>query len=863
MSALPRQELTLAQMRDRLEEALSFISPTCSHQEWFNVLAGIHHALGDDGRDLARDWSAASEQFNESEFASKWRGLRHRNGGITEGSVFALAKQAGWSPRSQRYREPTTQELEALRIKRQERARQAGEAREKRQRDAARAVELARELLRCASPIGPDHPQIQGRQVEPTETLYELDAGEVARILGYQPKANDELLQGRVIVAPIRNESGLAGVELRDEAGRKTVPYGTAAAGAYWSASRLADGSIEETPIYIGEGVVSMLSAYKATGNPCIAARSCHNLPPVASAIRKRFPNARIVVLGERGNGLADAEEAARLAGAKLVTFDEDAAATLATHGPEAVRKALQAAQDPPRPDAPPSVDDRPEAVVARLWPQPKPIPETLYPVLRFESDLLPESVRDWVMDISDRLQCPPDFVAASVMVALGAVIGRRIGIRPQAETNWTEFPNLWACIVGRPSVMKSPAMEQGQAPIRRLAAKAAEAHKLEMEVYGQKSHVTKLRREAAEAEMRKRLKTSPNANVGDLAIEDPLEPQLKRYIANDTSYESLGVILQSNPNGVQVFRDELVSLLKTLEREDNAGARGFYLQGWAGNSPYTFDRITRAGASIDAVCISLLGSTQPGRLGEYIRQAVKGGAADDGLIQRFSLLVWPDTDRPWRDVDRAPNAAAETQAFEVFEYLDKLDPLAIGADQDVDAMGSPRGQPYLRLSPGALELFREWRQGHETKLAKSEEAPALISHLAKYRKAIPALALVLHLADSGVGPVSDTALLKALAWADYLESHARRAYASLDIPERAAARAIVERIRKGDLEPAFQARDVYRKGWAGLSDRQLVHDALELLADLDWLALAETSPQATGGRPTRTFIVNPEGLRR
>jgi hypothetical protein len=40
--------------------------------------------------------------------------------------------------------------------------------------------------------------------------------------------------------------------------------------------------------------------------------------------------------------------------------------------------------------------------------------------------------------------------------------------------------------------------------------------------------------------------------------------------------------------------------------------------------------------------CVRLLGSTQPGRLAEYIRRANDGGAGDDGLIQRFGFLVCP-----------------------------------------------------------------------------------------------------------------------------------------------------------------------------------------------------------------------------
>ena len=90
-------------------------------------------------------------------------------------------------------------------------------------------------------------------------------------------------------------------------------------------------------------------------------------------------------------------------------------------------------------------------------------------------------------------------------------------------------------------------------------------------------------------------------------------------------------------------FRDEIVSLLKTLDREEYAAARGFYLAAWNGTEGYTFDRIIRGTQHIEAACVSMLGSSQPGKIAEYIRRAVDGGEGDDGMIQRFGLLVWPD----------------------------------------------------------------------------------------------------------------------------------------------------------------------------------------------------------------------------
>ena len=58
-------------------------------------------------------------------------------------------------------------------------------------------------------------------------------------------------------------------------------------------------------------------------------------------------------------------------------------------------------------------------------WPQPRPIAHELRPVPPFQPEtLLPEVLRAWVMDEAERMPCPPDYVAAAALVALGSLIG-------------------------------------------------------------------------------------------------------------------------------------------------------------------------------------------------------------------------------------------------------------------------------------------------------------------------------------------------------------------------------------------------------------------------------------------------------
>ena len=260
----------------------------------------------------------------------------------------------------------------------------------------------------------------------------------------------------------------------------------------------------------------------------------------------------------------------------------------------------------------------------------------------------------------------------------------------------------------------------------------------------------------------------------------------------------------------------------------------------------------------IEGVCLSLLGSTQPGRISQYLSRAVRGGRGDDGLIQRFGLLVWPDVSSSWINVDRWPAKEARADAFNTFEHLEELEWHAIAAKRDRGPSGDEEGLPYLRFGPDAYDRFVVWRIELE-KLLRSDLHPTLVSHLSKYRKLVPGLALIFHLVDGGTGFVGLVALERALAWVKYLESHARRAYGSVTTFETTTALAIVAKIRCGDLKMEFRSHDVWRPGWSKLADREAVGAALDMLVDYDWLRVRRVE---TGGRPALIYVVNPKILR-
>ena len=149
---------------------------------------------------------------------------------------------------------------------------------------------------------------------------------------------------------------------------------------------------------------------------------------------------------------------------------------------------------------------------------------------------------------------------------------------------------------------------------------------------------------------------------------------------------------------------------MRDLDREDRAGDLAKYLEMWDGKGELTYDRIGRGTVRVPSNTLSILGGIQPDVITSYVREAVRGGAGNDGLLQRIQLFVWPDVPGDWQNVDEWPDTEAKNQAFAVFEYLDNLTPEQVGANIS-------DGIPFLRFTDDAQECFDAWRSKLEKKL--------------------------------------------------------------------------------------------------------------------------------------------------
>jgi hypothetical protein len=476
---------------------------------------------------------------------------------------------------------------------------------------------------------------------------------------------------------------------------------------------------------------------------------------------------------------------------------------------------------------------------------QPLPLESTLPDVEKLSSDMLPPQLSDFAFDVAERTQCPPEYVAIATIITLSTVVGCKYAIMPKQHDNWEVRVNQWGSLIGPPSAMKSPALREAIRPIIELEKESNEflqiqneEHKILAEL--SKANASTIKREAAEL-LQKGLKEDAIEKMKAAQLEEPVS-HLKRKIVNDATVEKLGELLNENPNGLMMFRDELSGLLAKLSQEDSQLDRAFYLECFDGNSRFTYDRIGRGTIIIENCMLSVLGGIQPSKIARLIRLAMNGNA-DDGLVQRLQLAVWPDPVAKWQWKDQAPSKEAYAAYRDLVREFDRLQPASDGPN-------------ILRFSLDAQSMFAQWMTELQSDIRNNDFHPVIQSHFAKAPKAIAALALLFELIQGGRSSVGVGALSKALLWAKFLRSHALRLYSITTSSSLTNAKLILN--RRSKLKDSFTVRDVRRKGWAGLTENTDVRDAIDCLVDHNYLIELNSIPGAAGGRPTTQYRWSP-----
>ena len=482
-----------------------------------------------------------------------------------------------------------------------------------------------------------------------------------------------------------------------------------------------------------------------------------------------------------------------------------------------------------------------------REWQKIKPIASSLPAVEPFKEIMLPDALSSYVYDVADRQQSPADFVAVSCLCGLAAVVGNGVRVSPKQHDDWLIVPNLWGAIIGRPSAMKSPAMQSALAPIFAIQddmrKKWQESQKQASIDDILKALDEKDKKKKAAQAFKGGDREAARALLADSVVDDDDKIPCPRLVVNDATVEKLGELLNENQRGLLLIRDELAGFLVKMEGDDYQSDRAFYLEAFNGDGQFTYDRIGRGTVHIQNATISMIGGIQPSRIAPIVNNAMTG-KGDDGLVQRLQLAVWPDDVHDWQWTDRLPDKEAR-QAYEaVFRNLHD------------NPLGTPENPLVMHFSSSAQLMFREWMEDIQAEARSGKVSSVMESHMLKMPKTVASLALIFELVQGGRFEIGDLATATALVWAEYLVSHAKRLYSAGQTMAEDGAKLIIE--RRHELPDFFTVRDIHQKRWARLTDREAVLSAIEILTDANYCREVEASPDRSRGRPTVQYEWNP-----
>ncbi|GEM_PF-638869 len=517
------------------------------------------------------------------------------------------------------------------------------------------------------------------------------------------------------------------------------------------------------------------------------------------------------------------------------------------------------------------------------VWDEPVPLGSDLPDVPSMDlddvQDMLPSALGRWIVDGSERLSVPYEFMAGPSLVMLSAAIGARLRIYPkQHDKSWLQTPNLWGVNIASPSAKKSPVQAAALKPLKMVEngwieefANASDERMLDLKILN--SEINSIKRKISSDKHkkdRKKLREEYASLEKQKAFLDAQKP--KRAIVNDMTVEMLGELMNKNEQGLLLVEDEMSRLLNSFDKKGHETDRCFFLTAWNGDTSYSVDRILRGSLYIRQAVLSITGNIQPDVMSNFTARYLK--TSNDGFLQRFQIAIWPDIEASSDLVDRKPDDEALNHICKlVRDIIDEV----------------PNQILELKLGEGvhldveAQKLFDEWQKKNKEAAIyyRDMECTALEAHLSKYPSLVSSLALIFWVVDLLDNAVEGSAvnainMQRAIKWCDFLTGHAFRLFRMQLDPARAAAFIIAEKINSRVLTSGESVRTLNRSKWSGLTDSAITRQGLQYLEDRNWLKVEkvvedqqplkgadgsqdDSNNQKGGGRPKYLIFINPE----
>ena len=386
------------------------------------------------------------------------------------------------------------------------------------------------------------------------------------------------------------------------------------------------------------------------------------------------------------------------------------------------------------------------------------PEPET--PYVPFPSEYLPDVLRELVQEHASTLMCDQAYIALPALATVAAAVGNSV---------WVEMPNgktlppaIWAAAVGVSGAGKSSGYKLVQEATKRRTS-------LWLEIYkdGLEEHKAEVERhEQAVKAWRK------DGCVGNMPLE-PLPHILQQCVSSDPTVEALVPLLQENPRGMLVAREELNALFAGMNqyKGGKGGDDSFFTESFDGSAHINH----RAGRGTEPVYIprallSITGTIQPGILRDAFNQKNRAS----GLAPRFLVADPPKEMEVWSTRKADPVYMRRLHAL-----LDDLYDLEPNGDEP----------HFVELDGEAGNLWESYfnelkREAH----TMSDDESPIVNKILNYTSRFALLFHIVHQVEKSQPPtaahIDGKTLNQAIGLARWFMEESLRIFATLDDDE-------------------------------------------------------------------------------
>lgn len=466
--------------------------------------------------------------------------------------------------------------------------------------------------------------------------------------------------------------------------------------------------------------------------------------------------------------------------------------------------------------------------------------PAVVEPYRPFPVEALPGPLCGFVAEFAAATGNDPASAALAVLVTLAGTVGNRVAAL--VKRGWVESAVLWGAIVGRSGTTKSAVLKLVKRPLVELYKQDRQQFAEDMAAYQAEQQRYEVERDRWRAAQKK------GDGLSDPPVEQD-EPTERRLLVSDVTCEKLGVLLQDNPLGLLLVRDELAAWIGGFDRYA-AGGKGSDAPTWLSffdAESVTIDRKSAAGTIfVERAAVSVLGSIQPGTL----RRVFGAAEREAGLLARLLLVQPPARPVVWTDEELSDYTA--TAWADLLRSMMQIQP-------GTDDQGKPRPR-LIPLAADAKAAYVAWHDAHGLDLADIH-ADDLAAHFAKLKGICIRLGLLLACVDavttrSPVASIGRDHIERAIAITDWFKNESRRVYSMLveDDDERARRRLVELIARKGG---SISGRELVQSSRA-YTTVDVANAALKDLAEHGygtWQIPAQTGP---GGPKAYRFILAP-----